>query len=367
MKHFGIYEDVLKYTVHDDGLKFVYGDDTVAGAFPVEKTGGPGSLVKEIEIMRSDFVQILFDRTKQNVEYIFDDSIAKLDQYDAGVTVTFANQKETTDYDIVAVADGLRGHTRDLAFEPDNSQIVRLRQYCGFMNIPWQPSDGTWTRWYNAPLGKCVCLRPNAERGTTSAYLAQVTEDSDSVVKLPVEEQRDEMQRRFVGAGWEAERVLEQLHGESGKTFYLQEAAQVKSTLLVKGRVALLGDAGYCPSPLTGQGTSLALVGAYILAGCIATYNDHKEALEQYEKQIRLFVDSIQQLPPGVPWIVNPQTATGIRILNNLVWVGEKIVNYSIAAAISKVAAWMPSFGGKGLVLPEFPAVAEKGPSAKLA
>ena len=148
--------------------------------------------------------------------------------------------------------------------------------------------------------------------------------------------------------------------GGAGETFYLQEAAQVKSTSLVSGRVALLGDAGYCPSPLSGQGTTLALIGAYTLAGCIATYEDHREALQEYEKQMRPFVDSIQSLPPGVLWIVNPQTATGIRLLNNALWIGDKIVNYGIAGAVSRITGWLPSFGGKALVLAEYSAIGQK-------
>ena len=74
-----------------------------------------------------------------------------------------------------------------------------------------------------------------------------MTEDSDKVATFPVEEQKQEIRKRFDDLGWETTRVLEELSGEAGKTFYAAESAQAKSKSLVKNRVALLGDAGYCP------------------------------------------------------------------------------------------------------------------------
>ena len=132
--------------------------------------------------------------------------------------------------------------------------------------------------------------RPNKSGGTTGAYLCQVTDDSDKVASMSFEEQKAEVTRRFKDVGWEAERVLKILSEATPQTFYLLEAAQAKST-------------GYCPSPLSGQGTTASFIGAYILAGCLLnTFADPREALEQYEKQMRPFSESLQKLPPGVPW-----------------------------------------------------------------
>ena len=110
-----------------------------------------------------------------------------------------------------------------------------------------------------------------------------MTEDSARLPGLSTEEQKQEIVKIFRDAGCETDRVLERLQSDDGETLYLQEIAQVKCSSWVKDRVVLLGDAGYCPSPVSGQGTTVALVGAYILAGCIATYPDHHEALEQYQ------------------------------------------------------------------------------------
>ena len=356
----GIDETIRSRTVHDNGMKFVDADDKVIAAFGVEQTGGSRSLVKEIEIMRPDLVATLWERTRDSVEYIFDDRVTEVTQSDSGVVASFAKAKDSRKFDLLIVADGLGSKTRDLVFPSSNTKIHSLKQYGTFCTLPWQESDGTWSRWYNAPHGRCVCLRPDKNRGTTSGYLCQVTEDSGTVATMPVEEQRKEVVKRFADAGWETDRVMKELPGHDSPGFYLQEIAQAKSASYASGRAALLGDAGYCPSPVSGQGTALAFVGAYILAGCIATYPDHREALEQYEKQMQPFVEKSQKLPPGTPWIVNPQSALGIKTLNNVLWVAGKAIQYGMATALGKVGEWIPAWGSGELKLPDYPALKEQ-------
>ena len=350
----GVSEALWAKRVEDYGLRFVNEKDETIAEFPVDTKA---SIVKELEILRPDMANAFFEKTKGMVEYVFDDYITGVHQHDAGVTVTFANSNETNDFDIVVAADGLRSKTRQIAFDDSNTKIVELGQMAGFFDIPYEEHDGMWSRWYNEPKGLCISLRPNKNNGTTSAYLCQVTNDAAEIVALPGPEQGKEVNRIFGDAGWETSRVLKYLNSERGEKFYLQEAAQTKSASLASGRVVLLGDAGYCPSPLTGQGTTLALIGAYILAGCIATYSDHREAFTEYEKRMKPFVESSQSLPPGVPWIVNPQTATGIGVLNNFLWVVGKTMNSRVGDFLGKVAGPIGKLFGEGPKLPDFPAL----------
>ncbi|KAE9993721.1 hypothetical protein EG327_003731 [Venturia inaequalis] len=105
---------------------------------------------------------------------------------------------------------------------------------------------------------------------------------------------------------------------DSDDDFTMQEIAQVKMDTWSKGRVALLGDAAFCPSPISGMGTTLAIVGAYILAGEIAkTPHDPEQAFGSYEKIMRPFVTKGQKLLPGAPQWVNPGSAFGIKILHS--------------------------------------------------
>jgi 2-polyprenyl-6-methoxyphenol hydroxylase-like FAD-dependent oxidoreductase len=73
--------------------------------------------------------------------------------------------------------------------------------------------------------------------------------------------------------------------------------AQIHMDAWSRGRVALVGDAGYCGSPASGQGTSMALVGAYVLAGELAQAGgDHVAAFAAYERELRGYVTGNQAL-----------------------------------------------------------------------
>ena len=103
--------------------------------------------------------------------------------------------------------------------------------------------------------------------------------------------------------------------------FYYDMIAQVKLDRWSRGRVVLLGDAGYCASPISGMGTTLALVGAYNLAGAITQHpKDIPAAFEQYEQVMRPVVAKAQKLAPGAPHVFNPETAWGIWFMHAIFW-----------------------------------------------
>ncbi len=99
---------------------------------------------------------------------------------------------------------------------------------------------------------------------------------------------------------------------DAADDLYFESIGQVKLPRWSKGRVVLLGDAAYCASPVSGMGTSLALVGAYLLAGELAAHTHHRDAFAGYERIMRPYVQQAQKLPPGTPQIANPQSRTGI-------------------------------------------------------
>jgi len=117
------------------------------------------------------------------------------------------------------------------------------------------------------------------------------------MVEQPVEKQKDLWETLYKDFGWESKRVLAEMRNTDD--FYSASVAQVKVDTWSKGRVVLLGDAGYCPSVLTGLGTTTSLVGAYVLAGELARHGDNVgAALESYETVLRPYVGKAQQLPP---------------------------------------------------------------------
>src|SRR2546423_894345 len=84
------------------------------------------------------------------------------------------------------------------------------------------------------------------------------------------------------------------------RRFYFDAICQVHVDRWARGRLVLVGDAGYCGSPLTGLGTSMSLVGAYVLAGELAaTPHDHEAAFQRYQQEMRDYVAAGLKLPPG--------------------------------------------------------------------
>ena len=150
----------------------------------------------------------------------------------------------------------------------------------------------------------------------------------------------------FADAGWETPRLLAGM--DDSDDFYMQSVAQVKLESWSKGRMGLVGDAAYCPSPISGMGTTVAFVGAYVLAGEIAKCGaDYKKAFEGYESLMRPFVVKAQKLPPGAPGIANPETAWGIKVFNGVLG----FVSWSGLSGL------LGGFGGPkadGIVLPEY-------------
>jgi len=108
-----------------------------------------------------------------------------------------------------------------------------------------------------------------------------------SVIDLRNRAQQQQVLRSvYRGIGWEVPRLLGMMPGTPD--YYFDAAAQIRMDHWSQGRVVLVGDAGYCASPMSGQGTSLALIGAYVLAGeLVAASGADQTAFQQYEKEMR--------------------------------------------------------------------------------
>lgn len=328
VKRMGLEEAIRAKTTKEKGLAIVNSNGRRVGSFPVDEKGGM-SFTSDIEILRGELVEIFYNSTKGDTEYIFGDYIAAIEDVGEKVQVKLASGGERS-FDLVVGADGMNSKTRRLVF-PDASPMKSLGQYTAFFTIPLKESEGNFAEWYNAPGGRCILIRPD-NAGYTRAYLSVMSSKPAVYEKLDVPAQKQMMRELFADAGWEATRVLDGM--DQADDFYMQEIAQVKMDSWSQGRVTLIGDAGYCPSPISGMGTTLAITGAYILAGELAKCKgDWHKGLSGYEGKMRPYVTKAQSLPPGAPGLVNPQTAWGITVLNSVV----RVVSMSgIATLIGK-------------------------------
>jgi 2-polyprenyl-6-methoxyphenol hydroxylase-like FAD-dependent oxidoreductase len=267
-------------------------------------------MTAEVEILRGELAGILYDRTRGDVEYIFGDCITGLRDAEDRITVSFERGAER-DFDLVIAADGIRSRTRSLIVggEPE---IRELGVCTAYLTIPRGASDSAWARWHNAPGGRAVALRPD-NVGTTRVFLAFLSPPRGHE-GLSVDEQKALLRRTFADVEWEAPRVLAAL--SESTDLYFESIGQVRAPRWSRGRGALVGDAAYCASPLSGMGTSLALVGAYVLAGELAEHAHHRDAFASYERIMRPYVDRAQRLPWGVPRLMYPKTKLGIALFN---------------------------------------------------
>ncbi|GAB3746981.1 FAD-dependent monooxygenase [Spirosoma pomorum] len=310
VRKMGIEAAILGQNTTEVGLQIIGQDGQVAGEFPKDAsiTG-----TRELEILRGDLVRILYDCSKEHVDYRFGDSITALDQHPDDVSVTFASGKTET-FHLVIAADGIRSKTRQLMFG-DEPQFKSLGLYVSYMTIPRQENDNDWWRWYTAVDRRVLMLRPD-NKGTIRASVAFLEDSSESYEQRPADEQKNVLKTKLAGAGWEADRIRQAIDGTND--LYLDKVGQIKAPRWSAGRMAMIGDAAYCPTPISGKGTTLAIVGAYVLAGELSRHERYEDAFAAYEKLMRPYVEEVQKLPPGTPKLVYPETKFGVSVLNTV-------------------------------------------------
>lgn len=274
----------------------------------VEDFGGEG-LISEIEILRGDLARLLVDASMEaGASYLFGTKISSLVDGPGGVEVTLSDGTERT-VDLVIGADGPHSATRRLAFGPEDRFVRPVGGYMAWFTAPESASLDGWYQMFNAPGGLVASLRPGREPGVAKASLSFA---SGPLVydRRDLEAQRRLLSDRFAGLGWRVPGLLRAAGGADD--FYFDALVQVHMDNWTRGRIALVGDAAYCPSPLTGLGTSLALVGAYVLAGELTARPDYRLAFAGYEKLVHPYAAAGQQLPPGGIRSYAPQSQLAI-------------------------------------------------------
>ncbi|KAF9694037.1 hypothetical protein EKO04_008019 [Ascochyta lentis] len=358
----GLLDAVRDKTTTEEGLQFVHADGKTRATFAASGNVEAQSATSEFEVLRGDLAKIFMDATEtmDRITYVFDEMISSIDQEESGkALVSFTNRLPTAHYDLVVGADGMMSRTRRLVFgrgPKDDEYIYRLGQYAALFTMPRTEQDTKFAQWYNASRGRSLLLRPDSY-GNTRAIVG-VTDSNlsrfDYIDKVMREGSRKEQEawfeKEYEGAGFESERCIREM--KKADDFYLQQIAQVKMNRWSEGRVALLGDAAYCPSPISGVGAGSAIIGAYVLAGEVSrSQDDIPLALKQYEKTLRPYVEKAQKLVPGAPQIVNPQTEWGVWIFNKTTGIASSTLMKGLGGVVGR---FFPAFGGTDYPLPEY-------------
>ncbi|AKV04255.1 Oxidoreductase protein [Labilithrix luteola] len=266
----------------------------------------------EFEIERSVLLTMLFDAVKDHVEVVFDDSITALRETIDGMEVTFAKGSRRA-FDLVFGCDGVHSAVRKLWFGDAAQYMHFLGQYFSITIVDKLLIERNTAQMFNVP-GKAVML--NAYKNSTDIILSFASDNEIPYDRRDEEEQRRIIANQFVGVGWRTAELLEEVRGS--KSFYFDKLCQIRMPSWTKGRVALVGDAGYCPSPAAGMGGSLAIDGAAALADAMRDHDGNFEAaFRAYDERFRPFIEEVQAEAErtGLETLV-PRTEEAIRARN---------------------------------------------------
>ncbi|AUG75203.1 FAD-binding monooxygenase [Kitasatospora sp. MMS16-BH015] len=309
MDRMGLLDRARELSVDQRGLALVSPKGRMLAEVPEDAFGGEG-IVSEIEILRGDLARLLYDASLPQTEYLFDDTVTALHEDEHGITVGFEKAAPRR-FGLVIGADGSHSVVRSLAFGPESEYARPLGIYNAWFTHDALELDG-WFQMCNLPGGLVASARPGRLPGEIKAGLS-FRSGPISYDRRDTAAQRELVAARFTDHRWEVPRLLRAM--QTAPDFFLDSMSQVVMPGWTKGRVALVGDAGYCPSPLTGLGTSLSLVGAYVLAGELATARgDHHRAFRRYDDLMRPYVTQAQELPPGGAAGYAPRSALMIRL-----------------------------------------------------
>ncbi|MFE7228623.1 FAD-dependent monooxygenase [Nocardioides sp. NPDC057577] len=259
---------------------------------------------EDIEILREDLVDLVHARL-DGVEHLFGDSVTAIHEDAEGVLVEFEHAAPRR-FDLVVGADGLHSTTRRLVFGPESDYLHHLGTYLSVFSQDNFLGMDRWQTWINDGRdGGCVMtVRDNQE---LRIFLGFASGPIDYDYR-DIEAQKRLVAEHMTGLGWEVPALIERMW--TAEDFYFDSMAQIRMDSWSRGRTVLLGDAAHCAAPLSGQGTSLALVGAYVLALELGRAADHAEAFVAYEKRMRPFVEANQELALIDRRTVDPDEST---------------------------------------------------------
>ncbi|UQA59919.1 FAD-dependent monooxygenase [Polyangium aurulentum] len=292
LREMGLFEALAERRTHMGALQVVDARGRVVFTLPPSFASG------ELEIERGDLVDVLFQKSRDSAEYIFGDSIASIAQDGRGVDVTFERERPRR-FDLVVGADGIHSRVRALAFGEERCYVRHHGYSVATFRVPNLLGLERRGLIYSEP-GRAVCL--SSTRSVEEAVVMLVFTDSNEPLRA-----------RFAGMGWEVPRLLPYLDGASD--LYTDTISRVDVDGLSRGRVVLLGDAGY-GATIGGQGTGVAVVAAYVLAGELAREADHARAFARYEAAIAGYARGCQATARHMGPFFAPRSRVAITLRN---------------------------------------------------
>jgi 2-polyprenyl-6-methoxyphenol hydroxylase-like FAD-dependent oxidoreductase len=283
-----IYDEVVAASTRMQGAVLVDRDGTEIGRMSGQEFGH--RVGDDVEIVRGTLCEIL-RRRAEGIELLFGDTVAAIEQHPDRATVTLASGA-TRDVDLVIGADGLHSNVRSLVFGAEEQFLRDLGMYLCVFSVPnYLALDRVEVQY--SEVGRVASVWSTRDEDSAKACFgfASSRAASGPIPMRDRDRQQEAVTAVYDDVGWEVPRLLGLMPGADD--WYFDIAAQIEMPAWAAGRVALAGDAAYCASPMSGQGSSLALLGAYVLAGELgAARDDLDAAFAEYHRVMRPFVDA---------------------------------------------------------------------------
>jgi 2-polyprenyl-6-methoxyphenol hydroxylase-like FAD-dependent oxidoreductase len=325
LERMGLLNAVKEYETRSGSITMVDKDNRLLARLPDGFTSG------DLEILRGDLCRVLYEATQSDAAYVFDDSILGMQEDVDGVDVSFVSGT-TRRFDYVVGADGLHSNVRAIAFGDESELTHPMGYYIAIYTVPDFLNLGDAGRFY-VELGRRVGCFGTPNDGRAKASFAFASKGLN-YGRRDVAAQKSLLRETFAGMKWEAQRMLEML--DDAPDFYFDSLSQVRMKSWSKGRVVLLGDAAACPTPMSGMGTSIAMIGAYVLAGELYANGDaYATAFSQYEAAMRPFVAEAQKMAEGVSWFI-PETRMKL-------WLSKKMWSLMPQSTMRKLMIEQPN------------------------
>lgn len=352
-------DQLRKCNTTEAGTSFHTSSGRTLASFPVTAKDGTvrDGPTSEYEVLRGDLSNLLYDgaRGHGSVAYYLGRSIAEVVSTDpsTGVSVVLDDGTKLQG-DLLVLADGQWSKLRSSLFtKPDAVGYRPMDMYIAFFTLAEQKHDDRFWRVNFTTERRAMSIRPDPH-GTMRGMLAVMPRSASErsmlqeLRKKTPAEQRGVFSSIFANAGWESDRLLRGMADASD--FYYQCITQVQmptwrltsSNGAQEGNVVCLGDAAYCPTPLSGMGASLAIDGAYYLAGELTRYRDGAhasvaQACDAYQAKMKPHVDKHQ---PFSPWLIYRRSALGVALVNAVFWLAGRV-------AATGVLTWWAGEKGK--------------------
>lgn len=261
-------------------------------------------------ILRGDLARVIFESVASDVETIFGDGVVGVAHGTSGADVTFESGAQRS-FSLVVGADGVHSAVRRAIFGTEEQFERYLGFWCASFAADSYPrrDEGAYVSY--AEPGRQVSRY--ALRGGGAAFLFVFAEPSGfSIDARDLAAQKELLRSRFGADGWEDAEILDRL--DSVETLYFDAVKQIRIPQWRRGCVLLVGDAAYCPSLLSGEGSGFAMAGAYLLAGELArAAGDFRKASAAYESRFRPFVVGKQKSAARLAGQFAPRSRLALR------------------------------------------------------